>query len=365
MKVIIIGGVAAGASAAARLRRLDESVEIILLERGKHISYANCGLPYHLGGVIKDRDSLLVMDQEELASWFNLDIRTSSEAVAIDRAAKTLRIRKRGGEEYTESYDKLLLATGARPVDVAIPGMDDPRVHRLWTIYDMDALAEQITRGARRAVIVGAGFVGLEAAENLSERGLDVTLVQRSNHVLPTIDPEMSSYLVQELASGGVEVRLQRQIVRLERSPDGLTVVLDNGDRLETDLVVICTGVKPNSELAKAAGLALAPSGHIIVDAELHTSDPDIFAAGDVIEVTCPITGGKTAILLAGPANKQGRIAADNIAGAARRTSTCRFAPPSAPTTMAAPGRKSCSWILSRTVLKMANFPFPGTMTPS
>ena len=313
MKAIIIGGVAAGASAAARLRRLDEHAEIVLLEKGNDISYANCGLPYHVGGVIRDRARLSVMPPAKFASWFRVDVRTRSEAVAIDRANKTVTVRGPDGE-YAETYDKLLLATGATPAGQPFTNADHPRVAHLWTLADMDRVVDLLP-GAKSAVVVGAGFIGLEAAENLRERGLAVTIVQRGAHVLPTLDPEMAQPLAAELASLGIDVRFGRQVADFEEKPDGLDVALDDGSRLRADFAIVCTGVRPRSELAAAAGLEIGPRGHVIVDDSLRTSDPDIYAAGDVIEVAEPILGGRTAIALAGPANKQGRIAADNIAG--------------------------------------------------
>jgi len=313
MKVIIVGGVAAGASAAARLRRLDESAEIILLEKGAFISYANCGLPYHLGGVIPDRDDLLVMTPEKFASWFRVDVRTGNEAVKIDRANKTLTIRRADGE-YTEPYDKLLLAVGATPAGEAFPEAEYPHVTHLWTIRDMDRALKRLP-GAKRAVIVGAGFIGLEAAENLRERGLSVTVIQRGEHVLPTIDAEMAGALSDELAAIGIEVRFGRTVKAYHEHLDCVEVELDDGAKIETDLVIVSTGVRPNTAIAAEAGLECGPRGHIVVDEHLRTSDPDIYAAGDAVEVVEPVFGGKTAIPLAGPANKQGRIAADNICG--------------------------------------------------
>lgn len=314
MKTVIIGGVAAGAGAAARLRRLDENMEIVVLERGDYISYANCGLPYHLGGVIPERDSLLVMPEKKFRAWFNVEIRTRHEAVSIDRKAKRLTVRRADGSEYQESYDKLLLATGSRPGAPELPGGDDPRIHPLWTIPDMDALGALVTGGARKAVVVGGGFIGLEAAENLRHRGLEVTVIQHSGHVLPPVDREMAWLLEAELISAGIDVRLNAELTRF-RSADGrLFACLGDGSEAEADLVVMSVGVKPNSELAGKAGLELGPRGHIIVDEHLRTSDPDIFAAGDVVEIVERVSGRKSAIPLAGPANKQGRIAADNIA---------------------------------------------------
>ena len=309
MKTIVIGGVAAGASAAARLRRLDETAEIVLLEKGKFISYANCGLPYFLGGVIPERENLLVMPPERFAAWLRVDVRTGSEAVRIDRARKTVTVRA-GGREYEETYDKLLLATGAVPAGEA----PTRKVLHLWTLADMDKVHARLA-GAKRAVVVGAGFIGLEVAENLRAKGLEVTIVQRGRHVLPTLDPEMAAPLAQELSRAGVVVKFGRTVKEYAETAGGVEAVLDDGERLTADLAIVATGVKPNSALAQECGLACGPRGHVIVDEFLKTSDPDVYAAGDVVEVIDPILGGKTAIPLAGPANKQGRIAADNIAG--------------------------------------------------
>jgi len=318
MKTVIVGGVAAGAGVAARLRRLDESAEIVLLERGAFISYANCGLPYHVGGVIPQRESLLVMPVPKFKAWFNVDVRTNSEALAIDRAAKTVTVQGPSGT-YQETYDRLVLATGSSPVMMKLPGSDDPRVMRLWTIPDMDGIIAKIQAGAKKAVVVGAGFIGLETAENLNERGLDVTIVELADQVLPTIDKEMTTPLAQELSSAGIALRLAHKVVAFEKTGDAFCAVLDSGERLSADIVIMSVGVKPNSELAQAAGLDLGPRGHVIVDDTLRTSDASIYAAGDVIEVADPILGGKTAIPLAGPANKQARIVADNLVGRTSR----------------------------------------------
>ncbi len=318
MKVVIVGGVAAGAGAAARLRRLDETAEIVLFERGQYISYANCGLPYHVGGVIPNRESLVVMSPEKFKGWFNVDVRNNSEVLSIDRADKSVAVRGPSGE-YVETYDKLVIATGSSPVMMPLPGSEDPRVTRLWTIPDMDAIIAKVDAGAKRAVVIGAGFIGLETAENLNERGLDVTIVELMDQVLPTIDKEMSTPLARELSAAGIALRLGHKVVSFENSETGLSAVLDNEERLSADLVIMSVGVKPNSEIAKTAGLELGLRGHIVVDEFLRTSDPDIYAAGDVVEVVDPIFGGKTAIPLAGPANKQGRIVADNLSGRSSR----------------------------------------------
>lgn len=314
MKIVVIGGVAAGAGAAARLRRLDEKAEIVLIERGPYISYANCGLPYHVGEVIPARDSLMVMPLEKFTSWFNVDVRVNSEVVSIDRTGMKIAVRGPDGN-YTESYDKLLIATGSSPIKMQLPGSDDPRVTSLWTIPDMDRVKDKINGGAKRALVVGAGFIGLEVAENLNGRGLEVTVVELMDQVLPTVDKEMTTPLAQELSASGISLRLGHKVERFEDENGAFSAVLDDGSRIPSDLVIMSVGVKPNSEIAKAAGLATGPRGHIAVDEHLQTSDPNIFAAGDVIEVVDPVLGGKIAIPLAGPANKQARIVADNIAG--------------------------------------------------
>lgn len=260
MKVVIVGGVAAGAGAAARLRRLDETAEIVLFERGQYISYANCGLPYHVGGVIPNRDSLVVMSPEKFKGWFNVDVRNNSEVASIDRAEKSVVVRGPAGE-YVETYDKLVIATGSSPVMMPLPGADDPRVTRLWTIPDMDGILAKVNAGAKRAVVIGAGFIGLETAENLNERGLDVTIVELLDQVLPTIDKEMSTPLAQELSAAGISLRLGHKVVAFENTADALSVVLNNEERIPADLVIMSVGVKPNSEIAKTAGLELGPWG--------------------------------------------------------------------------------------------------------
>ncbi|MCR5033997.1 MAG: FAD-dependent oxidoreductase [Clostridia bacterium] len=322
MKTVIIGGVAAGASCAARLRRLDESARIVLLERGPYISYANCGLPYHIGGVIKSRDALLVTKTETMENRFNVEVRTESEAVRIDRGNKTVMIRNNEtGEEYSESYDKLVIATGSSPVRPPIPGIDDPRITTLWTVPDTDKIRDMINArgGAKSAVVIGGGFIGIETAENLHHAGLDVTLVEAMDQVMAPFDPEMAKLLHENIAENGVALHLGDGVDSF-RSGDGsggdsITVRLKSGRELQADLVILSIGVRPNSQLAKEAGLALNERGGIITDDHLRTADPDIYAAGDVIEVTDIVSGGRTMVPLAGPANKMGRIVADNIAG--------------------------------------------------
>jgi len=316
MKVVIIGGVAGGASTAARLRRLDEQAQIVMVERGPYISFANCGLPYHLGGVIPTREQLLVMSEPAFSARFNVDVRTRQEATAINRDRKTVTLKKEDGTVYEEPYDRLVLATGSSAVLPPLPGADDPDVYRLWNIPDLDAIMAKLGKAARSAVVVGGGFIGLEAAENLRLRGLKVTVVELLPQILPTLDPEMTAPLRQELARLGIDVRLGTKVQGVRRNADGqLEAELDPGEPATGDLVLMCVGVRPNSGLAKAAGLTLNARSGIVTDDHLRTSDPDIYAVGDVIEVAEPVFGGRTMIPLAGPANRQGRIAADNLAG--------------------------------------------------
>ena len=303
MKVVIVGGVAAGASAAARLRRLDEFAEITLIEKGPAISYANCGLPYHVGGVIPDRDNLLVMSAEGFRKRFNVDVRTSCEATAIDRAAKTVTVRNADGSVEALPYDRLLLATGATPIRIPVPGLPDDRVFTLNSLTDMDRLIAAV-RGAKSALVIGGGAIGVETAENLAHRGLTVTLVEKARNILPAmLDPEMATWAEDALRETGVGLRTKRTVASWA---DGVAT-LDDGATVSADLIVMALGVRPNSALAQAAGLDLGPKGHIKVDCHLQTSAPSIFAAGDVAEVD------GFAVALAGPANLQGRAFAKGV----------------------------------------------------
>ena len=319
MKIIIVGGVAGGASAAARLRRLDEHADIVLFERGEDVSFANCGLPYHVGGVIPDRESLLVMPPARFKGRLAIDLRVRHEVVAIDRAAHTVRFLNLATGVYgTEAYDKLLLATGSAPLRPPLPGIDDPDVLTLWTMKDMDAIKLRAEGETRRAVVVGGGFIGLEAAENLCHRGVSVTLVELLPQVLPTLDAELATLLHAELADNGIALRLGTAVEGFERTEkNALRVRLRGGEALETDLVVLSVGVRPNSELAKTAGLRTGERGGIVTDGTMRTDDPDIYAVGDAVQVTDPVLGVPAQIPLAGPANKQGRLAADAMAGLA------------------------------------------------
>ena len=317
MKLVIVGGVAGGASAAARMRRLDEQAEIVLFERGENVSVANCGLPYHMGGVIVEREHLLVMPPERFKGRLAVDLKLRHEVVSIDRSAHTVRaINLMTGEAVTETYDKLLLATGSVPVRPPLPGVDDPDVMTLWTMSDMDAIKARAEGDVKHAVVVGGGFIGLEAVENLRHRGVEVTLVELLPQVLPTLDAEMATWLHTEIAQNGVVLRLGAAVERFER--DGkrqLRVHIKGGEALETDLVVLSVGVRPNTALARAAGLTVGERGGIVTGGTMCTSDSDIYAVGDAVQVADPVLGIPTQVPLAGPANRQGRLAADAIAG--------------------------------------------------
>ena len=317
-KVIIVGGVAGGASCAARLRRLDENAEIIMLEKGPYISFANCGLPYHVGGVIEQREKLLLQTPGSFKARFNVDVRVNSGVTVIDRAAKTVTVSHEG-KTYTESYDTLVLSTGSSPIVPKLPGADDPRVMQLWTIPDMDSIIKTIAETrAQSAVVVGGGFIGLEMAENLVHAGLKVTLVEMLDQVMPPVDFEMAQILHKHMADSGVGLALGEGVEKFEDTGKGLRVVTSKRS-IETDLVILAIGVRPNSQLAKDAGLTVNARGGIVVDDLLKTSDENIYAVGDAVETENFVTGERTMIPLAGPANKMGRMAADNILGMNRK----------------------------------------------
>jgi NADPH-dependent 2,4-dienoyl-CoA reductase/sulfur reductase-like enzyme/rhodanese-related sulfurtransferase len=310
VKVVIVGGVAGGMSAATRLRRLDEQAQIVVLERGAHVSYANCGLPYFLGGVIEEREALLVQTPEALRARFRLDVRVRHEVVAVDRAARTVRVRDLvSGEEYDETYEHLVLSPGARPFVPQVPGAE--RAFTLRDVSDTDRIAAALSAGARSAVVVGAGFIGVEAAENLRRRGLDVTLVELADQVLPPLDPEMAAPLADELRAGGVHLALGTQLKEV-RAHD---VVLDDGRTAPADVVLMAIGVRPDVELARTAGIAVGQLGGIAVDDTGRTSDPAIYAVGDAAEKRDGLSGESTLVPLANLANRHGRLVADAIAG--------------------------------------------------
>jgi NADPH-dependent 2,4-dienoyl-CoA reductase/sulfur reductase-like enzyme/rhodanese-related sulfurtransferase len=323
MRIIVVGGVAGGASAAARLRRLDESAEIILLERDGYVSFANCGLPYHIGRVIEERDNLLVQTPEDLHESLNLDVRVRHEVVLINRESKTVTVRDLGsGEETLEPYDKLVLSQGAVPFRPPIPGVDHPRVFVLRNIPDMDAIIAALTPDVRRTAIIGAGYIGVEVAENFRHVDLEVDLVEQMDQIIPTLDPEMARDLEYHMQSHGVRLHLGTAAQEIRERNGGLTVSLANGTALEVDLLVLAVGIRPETTLARQAGLELGETGGVLTDAHMRTSDPDIYAVGDMIEVCDTAMDTPAIIALAGPANRQGRIAADHIAGRDSRYTT-------------------------------------------
>jgi NADPH-dependent 2,4-dienoyl-CoA reductase/sulfur reductase-like enzyme/rhodanese-related sulfurtransferase len=316
MKLLIVGGVAGGASAAARARRLSEDAHIMLFERGPEVSFANCGLPYYVGGEIAERDRLLVVTPERLRSRFKLDVRVRTSVEAIDRAAKKVRVRDLvSGREYEESYDKLILAPGAAPLRPPIPGIDLPGIFTLRNLQDVDRIKERVDQGVKQAVVVGAGFIGLELVENFVRRGIATTVVELQDQVLPPFDQEMTTPIAEDLAAKGVSLILGQSAAAFEQTAAGLVAVLKSGHRFPAQLVILGVGVRPENRLAVAAGLEVGPRGGIRVNDHLQTSDRDIYAVGDAIEVKDFVTGQPTQVPLAGPANRQGRIAADHIFG--------------------------------------------------
>ena len=315
MKYVIIGGVAGGATAAARLRRIDEQAEIVLLEKGKYISYANCGLPYYIGGVIEERGKLLVQTPESFGQRFRIDVRVENEVVAIDTERKTLAIRKAGGEEYEETYDKLLLSPGATPVKPPLEGIHSEGIFTLRNVEDTDLIKSYIADNqVKRAVVVGAGFIGLEMAENLHHAGISVSVVEMGNQVMAPIDFSMAAHIHQHLIQKGVSLYLEEGVTHFRRDEQGITVFLKSGKTIPADMVLLSIGVRPATGLAQQAGLELGETGGIRVDEHLETSVKDIYAVGDAIEYPHPLTGKPWLNYLANPANRQGRIVADNMA---------------------------------------------------
>ena len=315
MKVVVVGGVAGGASAAARLRRLDESAEIIMFERGEYISFANCGLPYYIGGEITDRAALTLQTPQSFHSRFHVDVRINSEVTAIDPKAKQVTVRSKDRGEYTESYDKLILSPGAAPIRPPMEGADNERVFTLRNIPDTYKIRGYVEeQHPKSAVVVGGGYIGVEMAENLKNAGVDVTIVELADHVIAPLDYDMACDVHRYLKEKGVGLILQNGVQSIREEDGALRLTLSDGE-IDTDLVIMAVGVRPDTALAKEAGLELNRRGAIVVDEHMLTSDPDIYAVGDAVEVTDFVTGEKAYIPLAGPANKQGRIAADNICG--------------------------------------------------
>jgi NADPH-dependent 2,4-dienoyl-CoA reductase/sulfur reductase-like enzyme/rhodanese-related sulfurtransferase len=339
MKVVIIGGVAGGASCAARLRRLDEKAEILMVERGPFVSYANCGLPYHVGGVIEQESSLLVFTAPMFRAMFAIDARANTEAISISPKNKTVDLRNVAtGEVTTEKYDKLVLSPGAAPIRPPLPGIDLPGIFSVRTVPDARVIREWIERGSsdlpeehtssgfrslekpKRAVVVGGGYIGLEMAENLVHRGLEVTIVEMLDQVMAPLDPECARLVERHLEKNGVRLALSDAVAGFRQTANGsLEVLTKSGKAHPADIVILAIGVRPETSLAKAAGLEIGQRGGIRVDEHMRTSDPDIFAVGDAVEVKDFVTGEWSLIPLAGPANRQGRIAADVIAGRSSR----------------------------------------------
>lgn len=315
MKVLIIGGVAGGATAAARLRRMDENAEIILFERGEYVSYANCGLPYHIGGIISERDRLFVQTVEGFINRFNIDIRVKSEVTKITPEKKEVTVHNLStGEMYTESYDKLIVSTGAEPIKPPLTGIEDERIFSLRNVPDMDKIKAYIERNKpKTAVVIGGGFIGLEMVENLHEAGLKVSIIEKSNQVMAPIDYAMAALVHQHLRQKGIDLYLEEGVAGFESDKTNIKVKLEKGFSLDTDMVILSIGVRPEVKLAKEAGLELGSMGGIKVDEYMQTSDNSIYALGDAIEVFNPVIGKHSLIPLAGPANKQARIVADNI----------------------------------------------------
>jgi NADPH-dependent 2,4-dienoyl-CoA reductase/sulfur reductase-like enzyme/rhodanese-related sulfurtransferase len=334
MKVVIVGGVAGGGSCAARLRRLDEKAEIIMVERGPYVSYANCGLPYRVGDVIEKDESLIVFNEQLYKAFFTIDVRTNCEAVSISPKEKTVTLRDvKSGKESTESYDKLVLSPGAASVRPPLPGIDLPGIFHVRTVPDALQIREWIEKGSpflagmyrysgiqtvrpkTRAVVVGGGFIGLEMAENLIHRGFEVTIVQKGDQILPHIDQEHARVVEAFLEKHGVRLALDDGAAGFKQADGHIDVETESGKTYPADIVILALGVRPETTLAKTAGLEIGERGGIRVDDQMHTSDPDIFAVGDAVEVKNFVTGEWSLIALAGPANRQGRIAADVIAG--------------------------------------------------
>ncbi len=316
MKIVIVGGVAAGMSAAARLRRLNETAEIVVLEHDRYVSFANCGLPYHISGDIAERAKLLVVTPDQLRANLNIVVRTGQLVTAIDRAQKQVHgVDIESGRTYDEAYDKLILAQGAAALHLPIPGADHPHIFTLRNIPDMDAIKAVVDGGAVSAVVIGGSYIGVEIGEAFHKRGLEVHLVELQDQVLPTLDKEMATDLQSHMEHLGLHLHLGTAAESFSNESGRVGVQLADGTSLEVDLVVMAVGVRPVATLAQEAGLALGPLGGIKVDPHMRTSDPDIYAAGDMVEVENTVTGEPAIIALAGPANRQGRIAADHISG--------------------------------------------------
>ncbi|WP_123054007.1 DsrE/DsrF/DrsH-like family protein [Clostridium sp. JN-1] len=313
-KIIIVGGVAGGASAAARLRRLDENAEIILFEKGEYISFANCGLPYYIGETIKEREKLLVQTPEAMKARFNIDVRVNSKVITVDTKNKKVKVNSKDNGEYEENYDYLILSPGASPAEPSIQGIQSDKIFTLRNVPDTDKIKAYIDKGnIKNAVVIGGGFIGVEMAENLKERGLNTALVEGAPHILAPFDSEMVTFAEKELQYNGVGVILKDGVKSFKEDDNVIKVTLNSGKTLYADIVILAIGVKPDTVFLKGSGIELGPKDHIIVNNKMKTNVEGVYAVGDAIEVVDFVNGSKTAIALAGPANKQGRIAADNV----------------------------------------------------
>lgn len=314
-KVLIVGGVAGGASAATRLRRLDEDMEIVMFEKGEYISFANCGLPYYIGEVIKDRDKLIVTKEKLMKDRFNIDVRSNSEVIGINSEKKVVKV-KNSDRVYEENFDYLVLSPGAKPIVPKIKGIEDSRIKTIRNIPDTDKIKAEVDSGkVKKVTVIGGGFIGIEMAENLRERGLDVTLIEAAPHILAPLDDDMSVLIEKELEDKGINLILKDGVKEFEGNESSINAILNSNLIIEGDLVILAIGVTPDTDFLKNSGIELGVKGHILVNQHLETNIKDIYAAGDAVEVVDFINKNKTAVPLAGPANKMGRIIADNICG--------------------------------------------------
>jgi len=315
-KVLIVGGVAGGASTATRLRRLDENLEIIIFEKGEYVSFANCGLPYYIGDIIQNRESLLVQTPESLKARFNLDVRVNSEVVGVNGKDKKVKVKTKNGEEYEEIFDFLVLAPGAKPIFPAIKGIENKKIFTLRNINDMDKIKSEIKNNAiKKAVVVGGGYVGIETAENLKHLGIDTTLVEAASHILAPFDSEISNILEYELVNNGIELMTSEKVVEFQENGNEIIIKLESGKSVTTDMVILSIGVSPDTKFLEGSGINLGERGHILVNENLETNIDGVYALGDSILVKNYITNQNVGIPLAGPANRQGRIVAGNIVG--------------------------------------------------
>lgn len=314
-KILIVGGVAGGASAAARLRRLDENAEIVMFERDSYISFANCGLPYYIGETIKERSKLMVQTPENMKARFNIDVRIKSEVIEVDTQDKKVKVNSADKGTYKESYDYLILSPGAKPIKPPIPGIDSKFIFTVRNIPDTDRIKSYVDQeGTRSAIVIGGGFIGIEMAESLRERGLEVSLVEAAPHILAPFDSEMVTFAEKEMADHGVKLVLGDGVEAFREKEQGVEVSLKSGLQLSADLVILAIGVTPDTGFIKNSGIELGARGHIIINEHMQTNCDGVYAVGDAVETT-DMDGQRTAVPLAGPANKQGRIAADNICG--------------------------------------------------